>query len=177
MIETKLGVKSSLFSKLGSLISSHNAEIKCATDSQSLPPPPRKIGFGRSIREVFDSFLSYSPNVRRRLRSLFASSGETIESAAEEFATQLAQGLMAQSLQILYEAELVNGRLGVVDGGRNSSIGDGDKQQPRAFRFYHVFRQGELEELLGEVDSLKITKSFYDRANWCVTAIKPIAQN
>ncbi|KAK2165889.1 hypothetical protein LSH36_44g01069 [Paralvinella palmiformis] len=40
-------------------------------------------------------------------------------------------------------------------------------------RFYHVFRQRELDELIAKrVHSLRIVQSFYDHANWCVVAEK-----
>ncbi len=34
-------------------------------------------------------------------------------------------------------------------------------------RYYHMFKQGELEELLKDFDSIEIMKSYYDHANWC----------
>ena len=34
-------------------------------------------------------------------------------------------------------------------------------------RFYHVFQQGELESLIEQVDSLKVSDSYYDQGNWC----------
>lgn len=40
-------------------------------------------------------------------------------------------------------------------------------------RYYHVFKQGELDELIEKhVDNLHIIKSFYDHSNWCVIAEK-----
>lgn len=35
-------------------------------------------------------------------------------------------------------------------------------------RYYHVFKNGELEELIQEIPELEIEESFYDHANWCV---------
>ena len=35
-------------------------------------------------------------------------------------------------------------------------------------RYYHVFEEGELEELILSVPSLVIEKSYYDQGNWCV---------
>jgi hypothetical protein len=40
------------------------------------------------------------------------------------------------------------------------------------YRYYHVFRKGELEELIGQIDSLRVIDSYYDHANWCVVAEK-----
>ena len=40
-------------------------------------------------------------------------------------------------------------------------------------RYYHVFREGELVDLIDKyVDSLHVLKSYYDHANWCVIAEK-----
>lgn len=40
-------------------------------------------------------------------------------------------------------------------------------------RYYHVFRQGELDSLIeNHVDNLHIISSYYDHANWCVVAEK-----
>ena len=35
-------------------------------------------------------------------------------------------------------------------------------------RFYHVFDEGELENLIEMVDGLRILQSYYDQGNWCV---------
>ncbi|CAB0002066.1 unnamed protein product [Nesidiocoris tenuis] len=40
-------------------------------------------------------------------------------------------------------------------------------------RYYHVFREGELDQLIERyVESLHIISSYYDHANWCVVAEK-----
>ncbi|XP_042905628.1 serine-rich adhesin for platelets [Parasteatoda tepidariorum] len=40
-------------------------------------------------------------------------------------------------------------------------------------RYYHVFREGELDNLIEtHVDNLHIISSYYDHANWCVVAEK-----
>ncbi|KAF0310800.1 putative tRNA methyltransferase 9B [Amphibalanus amphitrite] len=40
-------------------------------------------------------------------------------------------------------------------------------------RYYHVFREGELDRLISKyVDNLHIISSYYDHANWCVVAEK-----
>lgn len=42
-------------------------------------------------------------------------------------------------------------------------------------RFYHVFKQGELEKLINNFDNVKIINSFYEKGNWGVI-IKKINQ-
>jgi ubiquinone/menaquinone biosynthesis C-methylase UbiE len=40
-------------------------------------------------------------------------------------------------------------------------------------RYYHVFRENELDDLIKEcVNNLIIKKSFYDHGNWCLSGIK-----
>ena len=40
-------------------------------------------------------------------------------------------------------------------------------------RYYHVFREGELDYLINTyVDNLHIISSYYDHANWCIIAEK-----
>lgn len=40
-------------------------------------------------------------------------------------------------------------------------------------RYYHVFREGELDALINHhVASLHIVSSYYERASWCVVAEK-----
>ncbi len=40
-------------------------------------------------------------------------------------------------------------------------------------RYYHVFREGELDALIADyVENLHIVSSYYDHANWCVVAEK-----
>ncbi|RZF38312.1 hypothetical protein LSTR_LSTR016255 [Laodelphax striatellus] len=36
------------------------------------------------------------------------------------------------------------------------------------FRYYHVFREGELEELCSCVSEIQVEKVYYDQGNWCV---------
>lgn len=39
-------------------------------------------------------------------------------------------------------------------------------------RFYHVFKEGELAALLGQVTGLTAREQFYDHENWCIVAVK-----
>nr|XP_055067779.1 alkylated DNA repair protein alkB homolog 8 [Misgurnus anguillicaudatus] len=43
-------------------------------------------------------------------------------------------------------------------------------QTPVFHRFYHVFQQGELEELC--VTGVKVLRSYHDQGNWCVELVK-----
>jgi ubiquinone/menaquinone biosynthesis C-methylase UbiE len=39
-------------------------------------------------------------------------------------------------------------------------------------RYYHVFKQGELEKLIEQIDGLHIETSYFDHANWCCVVTK-----
>ena len=39
-------------------------------------------------------------------------------------------------------------------------------------RYYHVFEEGELENLIQSVDGLTIERSYYDQGNWCAVFVK-----
>jgi len=41
-----------------------------------------------------------------------------------------------------------------------------EKQTVVYKRYYHVFKKGELEELVLQVKDVEIVSSFYDHANW-----------
>lgn len=44
---------------------------------------------------------------------------------------------------------------------------------PTLHRYYHVFREGELDQLIEKyVQNLHIISSYYDHANWCIVAEK-----
>ncbi|KAH3834682.1 hypothetical protein DPMN_108015 [Dreissena polymorpha] len=49
---------------------------------------------------------------------------------------------------------------------------DADNLQNTFHRFYHVFRQGELEDLCRSVGCCKVLKSYYDQGNWAVIVEK-----
>lgn len=57
---------------------------------------------------------------------------------------------------------------------RNSISSDGTGEEDFTFhRYYHVFREGELDQLIETyVDNLHIISSYYDHANWCIIAEK-----
>ena len=45
-----------------------------------------------------------------------------------------------------------------------------EEQPPVCQRYCHVYREGELEELLSEVPELRLLESYFDTGNWCAIA-------
>lgn len=69
----------------------------------------------------------------------------------------------------------------VAGGPESTTFRRGSEEQAEAqskgmsscLRYYHVFREGELAELIGShVEELRVTQAYFDHANWCVVAEK-----
>lgn len=65
----------------------------------------------------------------------------------------------------------------IVDNSDSKSRTSGDsahtspserKSLPIFHRYYHVFQQGELEQLCDQLTGVKVQSSYYDQGNWCV---------
>ncbi|KAI9558419.1 hypothetical protein GHT06_015201 [Daphnia sinensis] len=39
---------------------------------------------------------------------------------------------------------------------------------PTYLRFYHVFKEGELDSLCSKISNISICRSYYDQGNWCI---------
>ncbi|XP_051933730.1 alkylated DNA repair protein alkB homolog 8 isoform X1 [Hippocampus zosterae] len=52
--------------------------------------------------------------------------------------------------------------------GKGEKRKEGDSGEGVFHRYYHVFQQGELEQLCVEVEGVKVQTSYYDQGNWCV---------
>ena len=52
--------------------------------------------------------------------------------------------------------------------GRQASQKLQNDKSKTLHRFYHVFEEGELEQLILSIPNLVIEKSYYDQGNWCV---------
>ncbi|XP_040567318.1 uncharacterized protein fid [Lepeophtheirus salmonis] len=53
------------------------------------------------------------------------------------------------------------------------SLHSDSSQQQTQHRYYHVFREGELDHLINTyVENLHIINSYYDHSNWCIVAEK-----
>lgn len=67
-------------------------------------------------------------------------------------------------------------RIRVQSSSKSSSAAGEDTEDSTALtchRYYHVFREGELDKLIEKyVQNLHIISSYYDHANWCIIAEK-----
>ncbi|CAG6004501.1 unnamed protein product [Menidia menidia] len=54
-----------------------------------------------------------------------------------------------------------------------TSTSDSESSSVPVFhRYYHVFQQGELEQLCGQVAGVQVKNSYHDQGNWCVVLMK-----
>ncbi|XP_078719187.1 putative tRNA methyltransferase 9B [Lampetra fluviatilis] len=59
------------------------------------------------------------------------------------------------------------------DGDGGGAEGGETPEEPRWLRYYHVFREGELAQMIERhVAGLRVVCTYYDHANWCVIAQK-----
>lgn len=56
------------------------------------------------------------------------------------------------------------------DSTSKEELGSGSV--PVFHRYYHVFQQGELEQLCAQVAGVKVQTSYHDQGNWCVVLRK-----
>lgn len=50
----------------------------------------------------------------------------------------------------------------------NTKTDSRNEGQKRHLRYYHVFKENELDTLFAQIEGLKIEDSYYDRGNWCI---------
>ncbi|CAD6991901.1 unnamed protein product [Ceratitis capitata] len=106
--------------------------------------------------------------------SVTATRCDSIERTAETEQTNQVKGEhKAQNKQ----ASLENRQSTESWGNSNSSTGSLESPSQGGsttrHRYYHVFREGELDALINHhVNSLHIVSSYYERASWCVVAEK-----
>ncbi|CAJ0961652.1 unnamed protein product, partial [Ranitomeya imitator] len=61
-----------------------------------------------------------------------------------------------------YDCEIVSSDHQLLQGVNNACL-----------RYYHIFKQGELSDLIGQcIPELRVVQTFFDHSNWCVIAEK-----
>uniref|UniRef100_A0A0K0G011 Putative methyltransferase KIAA1456 (inferred by orthology to a human protein) n=1 Tax=Strongyloides venezuelensis TaxID=75913 RepID=A0A0K0G011_STRVS len=109
---------------------------------QKIPPAIPKIVESikrqSTTEQLFCGIKRWSPMIGRKLLSLVKN---VEEQYADELTDQIFSEAFTEILSILHEVTY--------------------------YRYYHVFKQGELENLIDSVPGLKTVDSFYDSANWC----------
>ncbi|XP_076832865.1 putative tRNA methyltransferase 9B [Brachyhypopomus gauderio] len=145
----------------------------------------------RSLMSQFSSFFS-TPSARSSLdEDVFSAEPRLQAHAADERNSGDGGGGVAivQDCSAVALPDLVPCRKGRSHGGdagrdtagRRSSLAslqhgqqwDGEKLDESCLRYYHVFREGELAQLIEEhVEELHVLHACLDHTNWCVVAEK-----
>ncbi|XP_077421362.1 putative tRNA methyltransferase 9B [Vanacampus margaritifer] len=119
-------------------------------------------GRGRAFIQHFSSFFSTPPTVGSE-EDVFGSGADLHQEPEEERGAGAALapecGALALPDLVPFQGE---------HPGRESAAADGS-----CLRYYHVFREGELAELIANhVTQLRVRHTYFDHANWCVVAEK-----
>ncbi|CCD66785.1 Methyltransferase type 11 domain-containing protein [Caenorhabditis elegans] len=99
-----------------------------------------------TTNSLISGIKRWSPMLGRRLASLLVP-------VEEQFGEELAQTIMRESIT---EAMAT-------------------LREVTFYRFYHVFKDGELADLVDSVESLKVVSATFEHGNWCVIAEKVAA--
>ena len=120
-----------------------------------------------SSREFSEEEKGATAAANSKGRSATPSKGDNVGAAAK---------LRASSFSSSQESAPSDTGGGGGGGGRGGSSGGGSGSSGGSMthhRYYHVFREGELDFLINKyVENLHIVNSYYDHANWCIVAEK-----
>ena len=100
---------------------------------------------------------------RERQRLVQATEQELSETEFTVQLSNLQQGVGEKMVQ--YSAKSV-------DGETKEETSLKDLGYSTYQRYYHVFKEGELLELVREVPGLELKLEYYDHENWCLVAVK-----
>uniref|UniRef100_A0A1I7TEL2 Methyltransf_11 domain-containing protein n=1 Tax=Caenorhabditis tropicalis TaxID=1561998 RepID=A0A1I7TEL2_9PELO len=119
-----------------------------STPTGSVSSPIQKLPsaapqFLPTTNSLISGIKRWSPMLGRRLASLLVP-------VEEQFGEELSQTIMRESIT---EAMAT-------------------LREVTFYRFYHVFKEGELSDLVDSIDCLKVVSTSFEHGNWCVIAEK-----
>ena len=138
-------------------------DINNGTSPQSPPPLPPRRGSEASTVSSDGVSVTESPSDLEESDVWKSKSNSPTEN-----------GSPVKEYQLPASSIVRNGNSSSSDSSSTSSSNQSSPgEQPAYHRFYHVFREGELVDLIERhVDNLHILSCYYDHANWCVVAEK-----
>ncbi|VDK85498.1 unnamed protein product [Cylicostephanus goldi] len=123
------------------------------TESHRVPPPPPAAPrfFPSAKHSLVSGVKRWSPMLGGFYKSMIGRRLATLlipveEQLAEEMAQNILREALTETMASLREVTF--------------------------YRFYHVFRKGELETLISSVPSLFVVRSTFEHGNWCVVVQK-----
>ncbi|KAK6024579.1 methyltransferase domain protein [Ostertagia ostertagi] len=107
------------------------------------PPPAAPKFLPNAKQSLITGVKRWSPMLGRRLATLLISVEEQL---ADEITQKILHEALTETMASLREVTF--------------------------YRFYHVFRKGELESLVHSIPSLSVVHSSFEHGNWCVVVEK-----
>lgn len=141
--------------------------------------PPSVVG---SEEDVFDAVTDLHKGQSSPGNGALTPNSNSDGTANQSVSVSLAQGFGSVALPDLipFKNEHLKQPGDGCDGGTReqqestkSPRGSEGQAEGSCLRYYHVFREGELAELIeNHVEELHVTHAYFDHANWCVVAEK-----
>lgn len=139
--------------------------------------PPSVIG---SEEDVFESDTELHKGRVRGPGYGVPAQNNNDDAEKESIALSLAQGLGSVALPDLVPLQNIRPPGEESDGGQSeeqestkSPESAEEQVEGSCLRYYHVFREGELAQLIqSHVEELHVKQAYFDHANWCVVAEK-----
>ena len=126
---------------------------------------------GTGVSQISVRHVNHEPLKNEFVQQNACSSGEDAHDNSLESQKKLT--VHVNRTQFKDQDLLVPWQLKAKTAGKNDTDGSERAQKGDLFhRFYHVFRQGELEAMCKRVAGCVVTKSYYDQGNWCVVLEK-----
>ena len=134
--------------------------------------PPSMIG---SQEDVFGSGQNDTGGNKTTNNGSTESQGVSVSLAQECGSVPLPDLISLQKEHLRESEDEGDGRLQgeePQESTQGSQGGEGQVEGP-CLRYYHVFREGELAELIeNHIEELHVIHTYFDHANWCVVAEK-----
>ena len=169
------------------------AVVETKKKDQLSPPKAGKTGERPKLKSLFKRNSNKSNSSNERSKSIHSSNGShdgkdekvgrsrigTLSSLTPE--TSLEQATCVERCSTSFEEELFRNvsheaNVNLDDNPFSASDSEDSAETGGSMthhRYYHVFREGEIDHIIEKyVENLHIISSYYDHANWCIVAEK-----
>ena len=167
------------------------SDVASVKKDQLSPPKPSngKNGDRPKLKSLFKRNSNKSNSSNEKSKSLHSSNsshddnGKQIRSRIGTFSTLTPDTSLEQATCVerntSFEEEIfrgINKDVTVNDDAFSASDSEDSAENGGSLthhRYYHVFREGEIDHIIEKyVENLHIISSYYDHANWCIIAEK-----
>ncbi|KAM3935290.1 tRNA (carboxymethyluridine(34)-5-O)-methyltransferase ALKBH8 [Leptodactylus fuscus] len=134
---------------------------------------------GKALIYVWAMEQEYKQNKSKYLKEGKTSNEHLLQNAESEQSHQSVSTLPVHTNRTAFDSQdlLVPWHLKANNQGRNNEVSSAkveDQLVPGSVyhRYYHVFREGELETLCRRIAGVAVRHSYHDQGNWCVIVEK-----